>query len=72
MSLLEAHTRAAIAGRSIDVPTTTSQRYLRAVQRTRARPMPALLPEERALVRQLGGAARPRGRARGARAPQSG
>lgn len=53
VSLLEAHTRAAIAGRSIDVPTTTSQRYLRAVQHARAASDPALLPEEHALVRQL-------------------
>jgi hypothetical protein len=54
ISLLEAHARAGIAGRSIDVPTTTSERYLRAVQRTRAAPEPALLPELHALVQQLG------------------
>jgi hypothetical protein len=36
------------------VPTTTSQRYLRAVQRARAAPDPAQLPEERALIAQLG------------------
>lgn len=31
ISLLDAHTRARIAGRSIDVPTTTSERWLREV-----------------------------------------
>jgi hypothetical protein len=32
VSLLDAHTRARIAGRSIDVPTTTSERWLREVE----------------------------------------
>jgi hypothetical protein len=54
VSLLEAHTRAAIAARSIDVPTTTSQRYLRAVESTPAALDRELLAEEQALTVQLG------------------
>jgi hypothetical protein len=56
ISLLEAHTRAAIAARSIDVPTTTSQRYLRAVQPTGGAHDGVLLPEEQAVAVQLGAA----------------
>jgi hypothetical protein len=64
---LEAHTRARIASRSIDVPTTTSERYLREVERetTPARasrgPLRAARPagvetlaEEQALLARLG------------------
>ncbi len=54
VSLLEAHTRAAIAARSIDVPTSTSQRYLRAVESTGASVDPELLVEEQALIVELG------------------
>jgi hypothetical protein len=54
VSLLEAHTHAAIAAQSIDVPTTTAQRYLRAVQTKRAAIDMALVPEEAAVVRRLG------------------
>jgi hypothetical protein len=52
--LLEAHARARIAGRSIDVPTTTSERYLRAVQSKPSAIDLRLLPEESAVVQQLG------------------
>ncbi len=54
VSLLEAHTRARIASTSIDVPTSTSERYLREVQQTRGKPDAALLPEDAAVVAQLG------------------
>lgn len=54
ISLLEAHTRARIASHSIDVPTTTSERYLREVVKAGATPRWSLLPEEEALVKQLG------------------
>jgi hypothetical protein len=58
IGLLDAHTRARIASRSIDVPTTTSERYLRAVQNTRGAAARELLPEEArtvdALSRALG------------------
>jgi hypothetical protein len=55
ISLLEAHARARIAARSIDVPTTTSERYLRGVQKTAARAAVAdLLPEDAAVARELG------------------
>lgn len=54
ISLLEAHTRARIASFSIDVPTTTSERYLREVVKTPASPQWKLLPEEAAVVKQLG------------------
>ncbi|MDD9938144.1 MAG: hypothetical protein OXT09_31330 [Myxococcales bacterium] len=58
ISLLEAHARARIASRSIDVPTTTSERFLRhAVPRVPARAprleLPPVLPEERAVVDAL-------------------
>ena len=54
ISLLEAHTRARIASHSIDVPTTTSERYLREVVKTPAAPQWKLLPEDAAVVKQLG------------------
>ncbi len=62
ISLLDAHTRARIAGRSIDVPTTTSERWLREVERapvTRDAPRtdPLALEEDpviEALSRELG------------------
>lgn len=55
VSLLEAHTRARIVSHSIDVPTTTSERYLREVQQQEAAPNPKLLPEEQAVIKRLGG-----------------
>ena len=54
VSLLEAHTRARIRSVSIDVPTTTSERFLRAVQASGADSPADFLPEERAVVEQLG------------------
>jgi hypothetical protein len=57
IGLLEAHTRARIAGVSIDVPTTTSERFLRHVQKAPAAKRkldPKLLPEEHAVRVQLG------------------
>jgi hypothetical protein len=54
ISLLEAHTRARIASHSIDVPTTTSERYLREVVRTPAALNPKLLPEDATVIKQLG------------------
>jgi hypothetical protein len=54
VSLLEAHTRARIASYSIDVPTTTSERYLRQVEPREAKPNLKLLPEEAAVIQQLG------------------
>jgi len=54
LSLLEAHTRARIASMSIDVPTTTSERLLRSVQRTGGEADTQLLPEERAVLKALG------------------
>lgn len=54
IGLLEAHTRARIASHSIDVPTTTSERYLREVIKTPAAPQWKLLPEDAAVVKQLG------------------
>lgn len=54
VSLLEAHTRAAIAARSIDVPTTTSERYLRTVQAKTVSNARFALAEQRALLAQLG------------------
>lgn len=54
ISLLEAHTRARIVSGSIDVPTTTSERFLRAVATERAgRLPPGALPEERAVIEGL-------------------
>lgn len=54
VSLLEAHTRARIASASLDVPTTTSERWLRFAEHGKAAFGPKLLPEEQAVVEQLG------------------
>ncbi len=63
VSLLEAHTRARIASRGIDVPTSTSERWLRATPEVGGRPVAsaaatAVLREEEvviaALAEQLG------------------
>lgn len=54
IGLLEAHTRARIASTSIDVPTTTSERFLREVEKKRGNPSAASLPEDAAVVAQLG------------------
>jgi hypothetical protein len=61
ISLLEAHTRAVVASTSLDVPTTTSEVWLRAVAPTRGPERPVALPEVEAVLRamavrtQLGG-----------------
>jgi hypothetical protein len=58
IGLLDAHTRARIEARSIDIPTTTSERWLeRAADKLRGRPSRAgdvALPEEQAVLRELG------------------
>ncbi|HEY2733308.1 MAG TPA: hypothetical protein VGI70_04950, partial [Polyangiales bacterium] len=54
ISLLEAHTRARIVSNSIDVPTSTSERFLRQVETRELKPNLKLLPEEAAVIRQLG------------------
>lgn len=54
VSLLEAHTRARIASVSLDVPTTTSERWLRSVEHGKGAYEPRLLPEEQAVTEQLG------------------
>ncbi|MCC7539817.1 MAG: hypothetical protein IT379_26580 [Deltaproteobacteria bacterium] len=54
ISLLEAHTRARIASRSIDVPTTTSERWLRSAAPEHGPSIATALPEEDAVVRSLG------------------
>lgn len=53
VSLLEAHARARIAGGGIDVPTTTSERWLRAHAPARGRAAAVALPEEDAVVARL-------------------
>jgi hypothetical protein len=55
VSTLEAHTYARIMADSIDMPTTTSERYLRSVQATGApsERATALLPEDAAVAREL-------------------
>lgn len=57
ISLLEAHTRARIASGSLDVPVTTSERYLRVVapspDEAPLDPEPARLPFEEAVVTEL-------------------
>jgi hypothetical protein len=56
VSLLEAHTRVRVASRGIDVPTTTSDRWLRAkVPGLRGRSTAAALPEEEAVIAALAG-----------------
>lgn len=54
VSFLEAHTRAAVASTSIDVPTTTSERFLRMVQEERAPVDLALIVEYERVIRGLG------------------
>jgi len=56
IGLLDAHTRARIAAASLDVPTTTSERYLRSVEHDGAPIDRKVLPEDAAVVDQLGGA----------------
>src|SRR5690606_28190234 len=50
---LEAHARARVHGEGIDVPTTTSERWLRAVAPRRGRSRAAELPEEAAVIAGL-------------------
>ncbi|HEX4339698.1 MAG TPA: hypothetical protein VH062_27510 [Polyangiaceae bacterium] len=54
IGLLDAHTRARIAAMSLDVPTTTSERYLRSVEHGSAPIDGKLLPEDAAVVAELG------------------
>jgi hypothetical protein len=54
IGLLDAHTLARIEAVSVDVPTTTSERWLRHVDPGSRVIDPALLPEDVALVEQLG------------------
>lgn len=56
ISLLEAHARARVAGEGIDVPTTTSERWLRAVAPARGRAAEVQLPEEEAVIARLAAA----------------
>ncbi|MCB9751903.1 MAG: hypothetical protein H6713_18165 [Myxococcales bacterium] len=58
ISPLEAHARARVASRGIDVPTTTSERWLRqrAPAEQGAPSEPAALPEERVVIEQLAAA----------------
>jgi hypothetical protein len=53
ISLLEAHTRARLDAATADVPTTTSERWLRQVAPTRGEGIEVALPEEEALIRAL-------------------
>ena len=53
ISPLEAHARARIAGEGIDVPTTTSERWLRAVAPAKGRAAELRLPEEEAVIAGL-------------------
>ena len=55
VSLLEAHARARAASAGIDVPTTTSERWLRAVPGLRGRSAAVQLPEEDAVIAALAG-----------------
>jgi hypothetical protein len=50
VSLLEAHARARVAGAGIDVPTSTSERWLRAAAPRAGRSAPVSLPEEEAVI----------------------
>jgi hypothetical protein len=56
VGLLDAHTWARIEAVSFDLPTTTSERWLRAVEPGSAPIVPELLPEDAAVVQQLGAA----------------
>jgi hypothetical protein len=58
VSLLDAHTRATIAAASLDVPTRTSERWLRAVERGSGEIDKKILPEDAAVVAALGVALR--------------
>ena len=53
VSLLEAHTQARIASKGLDVPTTTSERWLRAVAPPRGPGAAVALPEEDATIAAL-------------------
>jgi len=53
VNLLEAHTHARIASGSVDVPTTTSERWLRQVAPTSGPTVPVLLPEEERVIAAL-------------------
>ena len=55
VSLLEAHARARSASAGIDVPTTTSERWLRSVPRRRGAGGKISLPEEDAVIAALTG-----------------
>jgi hypothetical protein len=56
ISLLEAHTRVRVASGGIDVPTTTSERWLRVkAAGLRGRSKPARLPEEDVVIAALAG-----------------
>ena len=56
VGLLDAHTRARISARSMDVPTTTSERWLRSVEKGSAPVDPSASPEDAAVVASLGAA----------------
>jgi hypothetical protein len=56
MGLLDAHTWARIEAVSVDVPTTTSERWLRHAEAGSAAIDRNLLPEDAAVVERLGGA----------------
>ncbi len=53
VSLLEAHTRARLFAKTADVPTTTSERWLRQVAPERGDGREYALPEEEAVIRTL-------------------
>ena len=53
VSLLEAHTRVRIASAAADIPTTTSERWLRHIGLVRGPESPVALPEEDAVVAAL-------------------
>ncbi len=56
VGLLDAHTRARIAAASLDVPTTTSERWLRKAEPGTAPIDQKILPEDAAVVAALGAA----------------
>lgn len=56
ISPLEAHARARIAGQGIDVPTTTSERWLYVAAPARGKSRPAALPEDDAVIAGLSAA----------------
>jgi hypothetical protein len=56
IGLLDAHTWARIAAVSFDVPTTTSERWLRKAERGSAPIDPSRSPEDAAVLQQLGAA----------------